>query len=116
MNNAPVYKGETNLSDIDAIIAYCREAQAAQAEADETLLELKKTEKNILLIMQHFDIPRGTVLTGVMADQLTYEVWAAENDTVYIMKTQSLQPKPDNPNIITVRFSNWVEEEDLEDL
>lgn len=104
-DDAPLYGGEKHLHQIDAIIAYYRDAQAVKAEADETLEEIKKTGRTILMIMQHFSIPPRTALHGEIPGELAYDVWANENGTVFIEKTADLAPEPDNPNIIVIKFS-----------
>ncbi|BAU54209.1 hypothetical protein [Mucilaginibacter gotjawali] len=50
-------------------------------------------------MMQHFEIPPGTVLPGEMA----YEVWADEQDSIHIRKTEDLAPEADNPNIMVIK-------------
>ncbi|HWZ22023.1 MAG TPA: hypothetical protein VNW06_05180 [Cytophagaceae bacterium] len=62
--------------------------------------------------MQHFEIPPGTVLTGEIPGQLEYEVWADENDRVYINKTNDIAPEADNANVIVIKFSGADEGEE----
>lgn len=107
LNNAPLYAGETRLSEVDAIISYYRNAQALKKKVDKTMDDMRATERIILMIMRHFDIPHNTILTGVMPGILEYEVWANENDTIYIKKTKDLAPEEDNPNIMTIQL--WRE-------
>ncbi|MFI5138160.1 MAG: hypothetical protein ACHQIM_10045 [Sphingobacteriales bacterium] len=111
LDNAPLYCGQSSISDIDAIISYYRKVQAYKAKTEKTLDNLKKTERTILMIMRHFEIPPGTVLYGEIPGELEYEIWADENDALYISKTNDLAPKQLNPNIITIKFSNWIDGE-----
>ena len=112
LDNAPVYCGETSVSAVDAIISYYREVQAYKAKKDKTFDSMLKTERTILAIMRHFEIPPGTVLTGEIPGQLEYEAWADENDRVYVNKTKDVAPEADNPNIMVIRFSGAVEGEE----
>jgi hypothetical protein len=103
LDNAPLYCGQTSLAEIDAIIRYYREAQAANADVEKTGSDLKETARNIMLVMQHFGIPPGTALTGEIANEITYEVWLDEEDNdVDIIKTKDLAPEADNPNVIII--------------
>jgi len=113
-DNAPLYSGQTNLSEVDAIIGYYRDVQIAKAKIEETFNHVRATERYILMIMRHFEIPPGTILTGEIPDELEYEIWADGNDTLYITKTKDLQPEEDNPNIIEIKIwsENKGEEED----
>ncbi|MDB4905076.1 MAG: hypothetical protein JWQ63_4357 [Mucilaginibacter sp.] len=108
LDNAPLYCGQTSLSEVDAIISYYRTVQAAKAKAEKTFYDMKETERFILMIMRYFEIPPGTVLTGVIPGELEYELWADENDALYINKTKSLQPEADNPNVIVIKI--WDED------
>lgn len=105
LDNAPYYNGETNLSDIDAIIAYYRNAQEVKARIDETFDEMKKTERTILMIMRHFSIPPGTILRGEIPGEVSYDIWANEHDAVYVCKAEDLAPLPDDPNLIVIKLS-----------
>ena len=112
LDNAPFYSGQISLSEIDAIVSYYREAQAAKAKMDKTLADMKEAERDILMFMRHFDIPPGKVLYGEIPGELEYEIWANENDAVFINKIKDLQPEPLDPNIIVIKL--WREnEEDL---
>jgi len=105
VDNAPYYNGQFYLSDIDAIITYYRNAQAAKAKIDSTFADLKEAERNILLIMRHFDIPPGTVLIGEIPGELTYEIWVNEHDAIFINKIKEHIPDPDGPEIMVFKFT-----------
>ncbi len=107
LDNAPVYSGQTSLNEVDAIITYYRDVQAAKADMDKTFYEMKETERIILMIMQHFEITPGTILTGAMPGQLEYELYADETNTLHITKTKNLDPLADNPNIMEIKI--WEE-------
>ena len=64
LDNAPLYCGQTKLSEVDAIISYYRRAQTEKAKTDKILDDLTATGSIILTIMRHFEIPPGTMLTG----------------------------------------------------
>ncbi len=104
LNNAPLYSGQTRLSEVDAIINYYREVQAYKAKMEKTMDDMKKTERIILMIMRHFEIPPGTVLTGQIPGEVEYELWANKNDMVYVHKTKDLQAEEKNPNSITIKL------------
>jgi len=114
LNNAPCYCGQTRLSDIDAIISYYRDVQAYKAKKDKTFDNMMATERIILKIMRHFEIPPGTVLTGEIPNELEYEIWADENDAIYIIKTKNLAPEADKANIIVIKLvgKNMGEDDD----
>lgn len=104
LDNVPLYCGQTSLSEVDAIIRYYRKVQTAKTKVDETCDEMRETERAILMYMRHFEMPPGTVLNGEIPGELAYEIWANENDTIYINKTKNLAPEPDNANIIEIKL------------
>jgi len=109
LDNTPLYCGQTSLSEVDEIISYYRQVQAAKAKVDETCDEMRETERAILIYMRHFEMPPGTALTGEIPGELEYEIWANENDTIYINKTKNLTPEPDDADIIEIRL--WSKED-----
>lgn len=114
LDNAPLYCGETRLSEVDAIISYYRKAQAAKAKVDKTMADMEEAARTILMIMRHFEIPPDTVLTGEIPGELTYQLWADENDRIRISHPKKLEPAPDDPNIIRIKLwqpHNGEEEE-----
>ena len=113
LDNAPLYSGEMCISNIDAIISYYRNAQAEKAEVDKIYKQILATERNILLVMRHFEIPPNTVLYGEIPFELEYEIYADENDQITITKTGSLQPEADDPNVIWIKL--WQDEEEDEE-
>lgn len=100
------YTGQTNLSDLDAIISYNRKVQAAKAKADKTLKDLTETGKTILKMMQYFEIPPRKVLRGEIPGELEYEIWANDKDALFINKIKDLPQEPVDPNIIKIKC--WV--------
>jgi len=113
LDNVPLYCGQTSLSEIDDIISYYRDVQDAKAKVDETCDEMRATEADILMFMRHFDLPPGTVLTGEIPGELAYEIWANENDTIYISKTKNLAPEPDDNDFIEIKV--WSKDDVEED-
>ena len=113
LDNAPLYCGQTSLNEVDTIISYYRMVQAAKAKIEKSLDDMKETGRVILMIMRHFEIPPGTLLTGEIPGELEYEIWADENDALYINKTKNLQPEPDNPNMMVIKL--WNADDDEED-
>jgi hypothetical protein len=104
--DAPPYTSQRNLSDLDAIIACNRKAQAAKAKADKTFKELTETGRTILMIMQYFEIPPRTVLTGEIPGEMEYEVWANDKDQVFIGKIRDLPQEAHDPNMIYIKAWN----------
>jgi len=92
LDNALPYTGQTTLSELDAIIKCHRKIHRAKARVDDTLVELEKTERTILMIMQYFGIPPCTALAGEVIEQLLFEIWADETDTVHTKKIKDLAP------------------------
>jgi len=103
LDNAPPYTRQRSLSDLDVIISYNRKVQAAKAKADKTFKDLTETGRTILKMMQYFEIPPRTVLTGEIPGELEYEVWANENDDVFIGKIRDLPQEAVDPNIIVIK-------------
>ncbi len=112
--NAPFYSGETCIGDLDYIIHYYRRAQASKAKVDETLFDIMAMERNILMVLRHFGIPPGTVFTGQIPGELTYEIWADENDELTIGNINSLEPEPDDPDVIVIKCWHGDEYEEEE--
>jgi hypothetical protein len=106
LDNAPPYTNQSNLSDLDAIISYNRKVQAAKAKADKTFKDLTETGHTILMIMRYFEIPPRTVLTGEIPGELEYEIWANENDDIFIGKIRDLPQEALDPNIIYIKCWN----------
>jgi len=107
LDNAPLYCGQTRLSEVDAIIGYYRAVQAEKAKMDKMAENVKEAGRTILAIMQHFEIPPGTVLTGEIPGEMAYEVWADDQDRVHIRKTGDLAVEEENPNIIVIKCSGF---------
>ena len=105
LNNAPLYCGQTRLSEVDAIIGYYRAVQAEKAKMDQLGEDVKEAGNTILMMMRHFEIPPGTVLTGEIPGEMAYEVWADEQDRIQIRKTVDLAAEQDNPNIMVIKLS-----------
>jgi hypothetical protein len=104
--NAQPYKGETKLSELDALIEYNRGVLQAKADTEKTASDMRETERIILIIMQYFEIPPGTILKGEIPEEIEFEIWADDNDTVYITKTKDLIPPVDEENIIKIKFAS----------
>ena len=104
LDNALPYTGQTNISELDAIIKCNRKIQKAKKRADDTADELQKTERTILMIMEYFGIPPQTVLVGEVTEQFLFEIWADETDTVHIEKIKDLVPPVDDENIIKIKI------------
>jgi len=104
--NVPLYRGETSLTDIDAIITYYRDIEERKKKADQTATDLKTTGKIILTIMEHFEIPPYTALTGQIPDEVEYEIYADETQTLHITKTKDLAPVAENGTIMLIKPSS----------
>ena len=107
LNNAPLYCGQTRLSEVDVIIDYHRAVQAELTRLHKMREDVKEAEIAILAIMQHFEIPPGTVLTGEIPGEMAYEVWADERDSIHISKTEDLAAEEDDTNIIVIKLSGF---------
>jgi hypothetical protein len=104
LDNALPYTGQTNLSELDAIIKCNRKIQRAKARVDDTIVKLNETERTILLIMEYFGIPPHTVLFGEVPEMLLFEIWADDSDTIHIQKIKDLAPPVDEENIIKIKI------------
>lgn len=104
--NAQPYKGETQLSELDALIEYNRSVLQAKADSEKTAADMHEAESIILVIMQYFEIPPLTKLKGEIAEEIEFEIWADDNDTINIIKTKDLARLPDEENIITIKFAS----------
>jgi hypothetical protein len=113
IENAPLYNGETNLSEIDAIIVYYRKAQILKAKLDKTHADLAAIGQEIVYLFKYFGIPTDTILTGQIPFELEYEIFIDEDDTPIITKTKTLEPEVLADNIILVKFS--MGDEDVEE-
>ena len=116
LDNAPPYTGQTSLFELDRIISYNRKVHKVQADMEQIQAELRDVESLIFMMMRFFEIPPGTRLTGGIAEELEFEIWADEQDVLHCEKTKDLAPLVNNPNIITIKFNNGrgrpVEEEE----
>ena len=108
----PLYNGQTNLVDIDAIIGYYRDIEERKKKADQTAAALKATGKIILMIMQHFGIPPNTTLTGQIPDELEYEIYADDTGTLHITKTHDLAPIINESHVITIKLSSDIDDDE----
>ncbi|MEO6849691.1 MAG: hypothetical protein ABI203_04110 [Mucilaginibacter sp.] len=106
LNHAMHYAGQTRLSDLDDIIKCYRKIQRAKERRDKTFDDLQTTQQTILYLMQYFNIAPGTVLTGEVTDEVEFEIWEFEADTLHVKKTKDLVPPVDEGNSITIRFCN----------
>ena len=104
LDNALPYTGQTNVSELDAIIKCHRKIQRAKVRVDSIVDELQKTERIILLVMQYFGIPPGTRLVGEVIEQLLFEIWADDTDAIHTKKIKDLVPPVDDENIIKIRM------------
>jgi hypothetical protein len=106
LDNALPYTGQTNISEIDALIKSYRKIQKVKARVDDTLEEIRKTERTILMIMEHFGIPRCTRLVGEVIEEVLFEIWADETDAIHNKKIKDLVPPVDEEHFITIKFRN----------
>jgi len=107
LDDAPPYCGQTRASEVDALIGYCRAVQSEKAKMDKLGEEVKEAEQTILAMLQHFEIPPGTVLTGEIPGEMAYAVWADEQDRIHLRKTEDLAAEPVDPNVIVIKFSGF---------
>ena len=102
--NALPYTGQTDVSELDAIIRCNREIQKAKAEADECKAAMQQTGRTILIVMAYFEIPPGTKLTCEIPGEFELQVWADEDNTIQCIKTKDLNPLKGDPNVIVIRL------------
>jgi hypothetical protein len=114
--NAFTYTGQTDVGELDAIISCNRKIQKVRKQADDTIAARQKTAKIILQILAYFEIPPNTRLTCEIPGEMEVEVWADDESTVHCLKTKTLDPLEDDPNIITIHLTDsdfvWRDEED----
>jgi hypothetical protein len=106
LNNSPLYAGQTSINEIDDILKYYRKVQRVKARLDDTVDAMQNTERTILMIMQHFEIPPGTVLNGEVPEEVEFEIWADDTDAIHVRKTKDLAPPVDDKNIIRIKVCN----------
>src|ERR1700761_9534322 len=82
--NAQTYTTQTSVSKIDGILKHYRKIHNTKTRIDEIITQLQEVEQTILMIMQYFDIPAGTILTAAIVDEVEFEIWADDNDSVQV--------------------------------
>ena len=102
--NALPYTGQTDVSELDAIISCNREIQKAKAEADDGKAAMHQTGRTILNIMAYFEIAAGTILTCEIPGEFELQVWADEDHTIQCRKTKDLNPLKGDPNVIVIKL------------
>ncbi len=116
LQNALPYTGQTNVAELDAIISCNRKIQKVRAQADDTIAARQKTAKIILQILAYFEIPPHTRLTCEIPGEMELELWADDENMVHCIKTKTLDPLEDDPNVITIHMTDsdfvWRDEED----
>ena len=98
------YTGQTSLAELDAIIDCTRKIQKLRAAIGETVAQLREVRDVILKIMEYFEIPPYTILTGEIPEELLFEIYADEEGNLYCYKTADLQPPVDAANIIRIKM------------
>jgi len=106
LDDALLYIGQTDLSEIDAIISHLRDVEAAQAEVNKTQAEMSRTTQTIVKLMKLVGIPTGLQLKGVIPYELEYTICIDEKATIHISKIKYLEPEPYDPNVIIVKNSD----------
>lgn len=104
--NALPYTGQTNITELDAIIKCNRKVQQARAEADNTIAEKRQTEQVILQIMAYFEVSPNTELTCEIPGEAELMLWADEENDLYCIKTKDLAPLEDDLDIITIHMND----------
>ena len=116
LDNALPYTGQTDISELDAIIHCNRRIQKIRSIADDVIEAKQETEDIILKILEYFEIPPNTRLTCEIPGLYELIVWADGENTVHCYKTHDLAPLEEDENIITIPFTDsrndWEEEED----
>ena len=112
VENAPVYAGQMNLGEIDAIMKYYYDAQIKKAELDKIEEDMRLVEQDILYVMKFFGIPALYPLTGQIPGVLEFELWANHDGSIRIRKTLDLEPEVLPDNVIVIKTSFWKDEEE----
>jgi len=109
------YTGQTTVSELDEILNCNDYIQKARARADETRKALFETEKIIIKIMDHFEIPPETKLYCQVPGEVELMLYRKENNRVYMFKERDLAPLPGNENMIVIKLSNGAGVDDEDD-
>jgi|GEM_PF-1032725 len=112
VENAPVYAGQMNLGEIDAIMKYYYDAQIEKAELDKIEEDMRVVEQDILYVMKFFGIPALYPLTGQIPGELEFELWATDDGCIRIRKTFDLEPEVLPDNVMVIKTSFWKDEEE----
>lgn len=105
------------VSELDAILQNNRKIIEAFDKADITYEKYKETEREILQILKNLGVRENWFLTGEIPGVMEYEIWHNDNK-VYIIKIQDLQPEPESTTTINIRmvgFDDKIKKEDDED-
>jgi hypothetical protein len=117
LDNALPYTGQTDVSELDAIIHCNRRIQKMRSIADDMIDAKQETEATILKILEYFEIPINTRLTCEIPGLYELKVWADEENTVHCYKIRDLAPLEQDENIITIQMTDkrndWEDEEML---
>ena len=118
LDNALPYTGQTDISELDAIIHCNRRIQKVRSIADDVIEAKQETEDIILKILEYFEIPPNTRLTCEVPGEYVLVLWADEENTVYCSKIRDLAPLEMDENIITIQVTDsknsWEDVEDEE--
>lgn len=106
LQNAIPHTGQTKLAELDQVIACNRKVQQTRDDVDQVQQQLREAEALIMKMMQYFEMPPNTILTGIVPGEMEFEIWADEQDTLHCHKTIDLDPPIEGPNIITIKFCN----------
>jgi hypothetical protein len=111
--NPPPYTGQSNLHELDAILSHNHELQAAKTKLYQTFKETAAARDTVLAIMEFFEMPPNTRLTGQVPGEREYEIWADEHGALCTRKLKDLPPKPNNSCEIVIAYkyydgTNWV--------
>jgi hypothetical protein len=116
LDNALPYTGQTDVSELDAIIHCNRRIQKVRSTADDVIEAKQETEDTILKILEYFEIPPNTRLTCEVPGEYELKVWADDENTVHCYKTKDLAPLEVDEHIITIPFTDsrndWEDGED----
>jgi len=116
LDNALPYTGQTNISELNAIIRCNRRIQKVRSIADDVIDAKQETEATIIKILEYFEIPPDTCLTCEVPGFYELQLWLDEEQAVNCIKTHDLAPLEEDENIITIPCidtrNNWEEDEE----
>jgi hypothetical protein len=106
LDNVPYHCGQTSLNELYALVCHYRKAQAAKANVEKTLNDIKATGQMVRMMMRQFEIPPGTVPASEIP------VWACEYDGHYSSRPKQLVPVQDHFKELVIKLRRPGDKDD----